>query len=189
MNTGPHALDQALVLFGNHGAPSVFCRMDCNNPFGADADDHCAISLYDPERRAPQVDVVISAYAAYPQGDRYNICSALGGISGDERELRWRYFDPAEAPKQEMWNWSVDRQYPHEELPWVEETWSLDAEEERGAVGYTLRSMPSGPRRIYENLHDVLTNGGEPLIALGEVRRQVAVIEECRRQNPLPRLQ
>ena len=38
--------------------------MDCNNPFGADAEDHCTVTLYDPYRRAPQIDILISAYLA-----------------------------------------------------------------------------------------------------------------------------
>ena len=186
LNTGPHAIDQALVLFGEERTPEVFCRMDCNNPFEGDAEDHCTVTLYDPERIAPQIDVIISAYVAYAQGDRYSICGTFGGLTGNETGLRWRYFDPAEAPDQEMWGWSVDRRYPTETLPWVEQSWSLDSEDEKNSVGYTLRSLPSGPRRIYENLHDVLLNDGEEIIKLHEVRRQIAVLEECHRQNPLP---
>ena len=189
MNTGPHAIDQALVLFGSDVTPQVFCRMDCNNPFGADAEDHCTVTLYDPQRRAPQIDIVISAYMAYSQGDLYNVCGTFGGISGNETHLRWRYFDPAEAPEHEMWVWSVDRQYPDEDLPWVERTWNLDSANERDSVGYTLRSLPSGPRRIYESLHDVLMNRAEPIVTPAQVRRQIGILEECHRQNPLPRLQ
>lgn len=187
LNTGPHAIDQALVLFGDERTPRVFCRMDCNNPFGADAEDHCTVTLYDPERRAPQIDIVISAYLAYSQGDRYTVNGAFGGLSGGETRLRWRYFDPAKAPKQAMWNWSVDRQYPREELPWVEASWSLEEKPAGTVSGYTLRSMPSGPRRIYENVHAVLTAGAALEITPDQVRRQIAILEECHRQNPLPR--
>ncbi len=186
LNTGPHALDQALVLFGDK-KPDVFCRMDSNNPFGADAEDHCTVTLFDPERKAPQIDVFISAYMAYAQGERYNICGTYGGLSGNEGKLQWRYFDPAQAPRQEMWNWSVDRKYPREELPWVEQSWELEPEQNQAAVGYTLRSLPAGPQRIYENLHDVLVKGSPLLIPLAQVRRQIEVLEECHRQNPLPR--
>jgi len=187
LNTGPHALDQALVLFGRQSEPRVFCRMDCRNPFGADAEDHCTVTLYDPDRQAPQIDILISAYVAYPQGERYNIAGTCGGLSGGESQLTWRYFDPAKAPKQTMWNWSVDRQYPREELPWVEARWTLDRQPDGPVSGYTLRSLPSGPRRIYENVHAVLTAGAPLEITLDQVRRQIAILEECHRQNPLPR--
>jgi predicted dehydrogenase len=187
LNTGPHAIDQALVLFGDQRKPSVFCRMDCNNPFGADAEDHCTVTLFDPERLAPQIDIFIGAYMAYPQGERYNIGGTFGGLSGNELELKWRYFDPAKAPRQALWNWSVDRKYPKEELPWVEETWSLEPEQGAQAVGYTLRSLPTGPLRVYGNLHDVLCKGDALLITTDQVRRQIAIMEECHRQNPLPR--
>ncbi|MFO7535424.1 MAG: Gfo/Idh/MocA family oxidoreductase [Kiritimatiellia bacterium] len=187
LNTGPHALDQALVLFGDKCKPHVFCRMDSNNPFGADAEDHCTVTLYDPGRQAPQIDIFIGAYMAYPQGERYNIGGTFGGLSGNETQLKWRYFDPAKAPAQAMWNWSVGRKYPHETLPWVEETWNLDPELADGTVGYTLRSLPTGPFRIYGNLYDVLRKGEPLLIGTDQVRRQIEILEECHRQNPLPR--
>ena len=47
--------------------------------------------------------------------------------------------------------------------------------------------MQSGPQRIYKNIHDVLNNGAELLIKPEQVRKQIAIIEEAHRQNPLPR--
>ena len=187
LNTGPHAVDQALVLFGLRRTPRVFCRMDCNNPFGADAEDHCTVTLYDPGRKAPQIDIIISAYMAYPQGETYNIGGTYGGLTGGATELKWRYFDPQKAPKQKMWKWSVDRRYPREELPWVEESWKLKEAQASAAVGYTLKSFQSGPALIYDNVYDVLMNGGKQIITPAQVRKQIAVIEECHRQNRLPR--
>ena len=77
LNTGPHPVDQALCLFGFDHTPSVFARMDCNNPFDGDADDHCTVTLYDPERQAPQIDIVVSNYLHYPQNDTYTINGTL----------------------------------------------------------------------------------------------------------------
>ena len=186
-NTGPHGLDQALKLFGFNRTPKVFSRMDCNNAFGADAEDHCTVTLYDPKREAPQIDLIISAYMAYSQGEMYNICGTYGGLTGGATELKWRYFDPKKAPKQKMWNWSVDRQYTREDLPWKEKSWKLEKKEEKDAVGYTLRSFASGPARIYANLHEVLTGDGKLDVTLAEVRKQIAVLEECHKQNKLPK--
>ncbi|MEW6753647.1 MAG: Gfo/Idh/MocA family oxidoreductase [Candidatus Latescibacterota bacterium] len=183
-NTGPHAIDQALAIFGFDRTPKVFCRMDCNNPFGADAEDHCTVTLYDPRRRAPQIDIVISAYLAYPQGELYSIAGTCGGLSGGADRLTWRYFDPAQAPRQKVWRWSVKRRYPSEELPWVEECWTL--QDERSATGYTVRSLPTGQEFIYANLYDAITRGARLEITPAQVRKQIAVLEECHRQNPLP---
>jgi scyllo-inositol 2-dehydrogenase (NADP+) len=188
-NTGPHGLDQSLKLFGFNRTPKVFCRMDSNNAFGADAEDHCTVTLYDPKREAPQIDMIISAYMAYSQGDMYNVCGTYGGLTGGATELKWRYFNPKKAPKQKMWNWSVDRQYTREELPWQEGHWTLEDEKAKSkdAVGYTLRSFATGPARIYANLHEVLTANGKLDITLDQVRKQIAVIAECHKQNKLPR--
>ena len=186
-NTGPHGLDQALKLFGFNRTPKVFCRMDSNNAFGADAEDHCTVTLYDSKREAPQIDIIISAYMAYSQGEMYNICGTYGGLSGGATNLKWRYFDPQKAPKQKMWNWSVDRQYTREDLNWIEKNWNLDEGKDRDAVGYTLRSFASGPARIYSNIYDVLYGKGKLEITLPQIRKQIAVIAECHRQNKLPR--
>ena len=60
---------------------------------------------------------------------------------------------------------------------WVEESWSLEDEPE---------SFGSASKRFYDNVFDVLQNGAERLIKPEQSRKQVAVMEECHRQNPLP---
>ena len=47
-------------------------------------------------------------------------------------------------------------------------------------------SLRSGSERFYDNVFDVLQNGAEQLITPEQSRKQIAVIEECHRQNPLP---
>jgi len=47
--------------------------------------------------------------------------------------------------------------------------------------------MPSGPERFYNNVYDVLANGAERLIKPEQTRKQIAVMEEAHRQNPLPK--
>lgn len=178
LNTGPHPVDQALCLFGWDRTPEVFCRMACENPFEGDAENHVTVTLYDPERVAPQIDIDISSLMLFPNPDAYSISGTLGGMVGGTQELKWRYFDPDTAPKQDMWLWSVDRSYVSEELDWIEETWSVGDEPE---------GMSAGSQRFYDNVFDVLQNGAEPLIIPAQSRKQVAVMEECHRQNPLPK--
>ncbi len=187
-NTGPHAVDQAIMLFGAEKKPEVFCRMDCRNPFDGDADDLCSLTLYDPEREAPLIEILISAYVAYPFERMYTVSGTQGGLSGGPKHLQWRYFDPQKAPRQEMWpRWSEDREYPAEDLPWIEEEWKIDEELARGTSGYTLTSFRCGPMGFYANVHDVLVGDAEPIITLSQVRRQIEVLEEAHRQNNLPR--
>ncbi len=184
LNTGPHALDQALALMGWAEAPQVFCRMYCHNTLGGDADDLCALTLH--AEGGPLVEINLSAYLAYPHRDMYSVSGTLGGMTASWDNVRWKYYDSAQAPKQEIWKpWSLNRAYPNEELPWVEKCWQLGDEQKTSTTGYTLKSLPIGPATIYGNLYDALLNHAQLLVALSQVRRQIAVIEECRRQNPL----
>lgn len=185
-NTGPHAIDQALMFFPTTVAPKVFCRMACNNKLGGDANDFCALTIYG--RNAPTIEIHVSQYLAYPQGEKYCISGTRGGLTGGELALRWKYYDPRRAKKQKLWaRWSVDRQYPHEELPWVEKRWKLAEVQARQAVGYTLRSFLSGPDRFYNNVANALRGQEDLIITLPQVRRQIAILEAAHRQNKLPR--
>jgi predicted dehydrogenase len=180
LNTGPHPVDQAIALFGD-GYPEVFCRMRSIQPLGGDAEDFCSITLYGENK--PQIEILLSNYLAYPQGKHYNVSGSLGGLSGDHFNLEWKYYDTDTAPKQEMWEpWSKDRGYCSEQLSWTEESWKYNDESSSNAGGFTLNSQ-----LLYANLYDVLVNGAEQVIKLDQVRRQIYVIEECHKQNPLPR--
>lgn len=173
-NTGPHPLDQAIVLFGDR-MPHVSSKLACSNPFG-DADDFAIVTFNGKD--APVIEVVVSSFMAYPQGDTYNICCTAGGITGNATSLKWKYFDPAAAPKQApAQGWSEKRGYNSEQLPWVEETWNNP----HAADGF--QQMSHG---LYNNVYDAIVSGAEPVVKLSEVRRQIAVLEEVHRQNPLP---
>ena len=135
----------------------------------------------------PTVEILLSAYLVYPQGDFYNIQGTLGGLTGHAAELHWKYYDPAKAPRQKFWKrWSVNRTYPSEQLPWVKKNWKIDdwSKVRQKATGYTLPSLPCGIERFYRNFHDVLTKNAKRLVTLPEVRRQIAILEEAHRQNP-----
>ena len=177
-NTAPHPLDHAVMLFGPR-SPRVFCRLASEVGSFGDADDFAAVTLYGPG--SPVVEVEVSSYRAYPAGEAYVVNGTRGGLAGDTMALRWRYYDPAKAPRLKlMAGWSDNRRYCREDLPWREETWTPPATQ---YTGYQLASQ-----RFYDNLHDVLTAGAEPVVTPQQVRRQIAVIEECHRQNPLPKL-
>jgi len=177
-NTGPHSMDHAVMLFGP-ATPKVFCRMASEVGSFGDADDFCALTLYG--RRSPTVDVLVSSYQAYSVADAYVVNGTRGGLAGGGEGLRWRYYDPAKAPKRKlMAGWSDRRQYCHEKLPWIERTWKPPRTK---LTGFELFS-----KRFYDNVHDVLTGKAALVVTPAQVRRQVAVIEEAHRQNRLAKL-
>lgn len=175
LNTGPHPVDHAVMLFGKE-QPKVFCRMRSIQPFGGDAEDFCAVTLYGDN--APVIEILLSSYLAYPMGEMYNISGTYGGMAGGPAGLQWKYFDPKKAPKQKMWKgWSENRRYCGESLPWVEKSWKPRPTKHDA---FQLNS-----RAFYNNIYDVLVNGAELVVKPEQVRRQIAIIEECHRQNPL----
>ncbi|HUW55887.1 MAG TPA: Gfo/Idh/MocA family oxidoreductase [Planctomycetota bacterium] len=178
-NTGPHPMDHAVMLFGEK-TPKVFCRMKSEEGSLGDADDFCTVTLFGG-LADPVVEVLVSSYNAYPPGDIYNINGTRGGLAGGPGGLRWRFFDPKKAPKQRLLKgWSDHRRYCKEELPWVEETWTPPPTD--------LDGFQQNSKAFYDNVHDVLMGKGKLVVTPVQVRRQIAVIEECHRQNRLPRM-
>jgi len=174
-NTGPHPMDHAVMLFGPK-TPKVFAVMRSGENAAGDADDFTLVTLYG--KGSPTVEVVLSSYMAYPQGDRLFVGGTRGCLAGGAKELKWKYFDPAKAPAFKlMKGWSDNRQYCWEPLPWVEEQWSCDVKDE---FAYNSEAF-------YDNIHDVMTGNGKLVVTPQQVRRQIAVIEECHRQNRLPK--
>jgi len=182
-NTGPHAVDIALLFYDESVTPDVFCRMRFKNKLGGDAEDLCALTLHTAS--GPIVEIHLTAYLAYPPVEMFTVSGTLGSLAGGTHALRWKFYDPKRAPKQKMWaKWSVDREYPHERLPWIEKSWTIDAKIAEGArTGYTLASFESGVQLFYDNIFGVLRSRDKLLVTVPQVRRQIAVIEESHRQN------
>ncbi len=180
-NTGPHPVDQALNLLDYYdGDPFVFCKMDKVNSFG-DAEDYVKIILTAPDR--PLIDVSISSCNAYPSGT-YNIHCANGGLWCNLTEVKWRWFDPAQAPEQHLIRTPLTDAngkpaYCSEKLPWQEDKW---------VAGPNDTPFVAAVWDYYTNIYEHLTEGKELVIRPEQVRQQIAVIRECHRQNPLPRM-
>ena len=176
-NTGPHPIDHAVMLFGP-GKPKVFCRMISEVGSFGDADDFAALTLYG--KGSPVVEVEVGSYRAWPVAHPYVVNGQFGSLVLDGKQLRWKYYDPAKAPRQRLLRgWSDDRQYCRELLPWQEESWSPPPTD--------LSAFESYSQGFYDNVHDVLTGRGSLVVTPAQVRRQVAVLEECHRQNRLPK--
>ena len=176
-NTGPHPMDHAVMLFGPR-TPKVFARLASEAGSFGDADDFAAVSLYGPG--SPLVEVLVSSYQACNPPDAYVVNGTRGSLAGGHAGLRWKYYDPAKAPRRKlMTGWSDNRQYCSEQLPWEEHTWQPP---ETKQTGFQLLSQ-----RFYDNVHAALTAGAELTVQPAQVRRQIAVLEECHRQNRLPK--
>ncbi|RXZ83240.1 gfo/Idh/MocA family oxidoreductase [Paenibacillaceae bacterium] len=180
LNTGPHPLDQALQLLGTDEMPQVHCYMDRVNTFG-DAEDYVKLLMH--KAGHPVLDIEISSCDAYPSAI-YRIQGQYGGISGNTTQLQWRYFAPEQAPHQTLVRTPLKHPdgspaYGSETLPWVEEQWEIP-EAQQDMLSYVSRAF-------YGNLYAALRHG-EPLeVTPQKVKQQIAVIEECHRQNPLSR--
>jgi len=177
LNTGPHPLDQALQLFGTDAMPRVWCYMDRATTYG-DAED-CVKLLLTGEGR-PLIDLEIFSCSAYPRYT-YEIYGAQGGLAGTMTHIDWKYFDPVGAPVQSLQREPLPGpSYCSEQLPWREESWDVPPEQA------DLFSYMSAA--FYDMLHRALTTGVPLEVTPEQVRQQIAVIEECHRQNPLSRL-
>lgn len=176
LNTGPHPLDQALQLFGP-GMPRVTCIMDRANTFG-DAEDHVKLIMSGKGR--PTIDLEVSSCCAYPLY-AYQVYGTRGGLTGSATEMTWKYFNPRRAPKQELTPEPLpNRQYCREDLKWTERTWTVPKSKSN--------LFPYMSKQFYGHLYRTLAEGAPLVITPKQVRRQIAVIEECHKQNPLSRL-
>lgn len=178
MNTGPHPVDQALQLFGTDIMPNILCIMDRANTFG-DAEDYVKLIMRGPGR--PTIDLEISSCSAYPR-KQFVVQGTNGGLQGDTKKLEWKYFKPEEAPHQELTREPIFNKdgmpaYCSETLTWHTGEWELSLPEGLTLFGHMTR-------HLYQMLYRTLVHG-EPLeITPQQVRVQMAVMEECRRQNP-----
>ncbi len=191
MNTGPHPLDQALVLFGE-GMPAVTCFMErTENTFG-DAEDYVKVILSGPGH--PVIDIEISSCCAYPNST-FNLQGTRGGLKGTTSALEWKYYVPAELSPQKLITEPLSRPdgtpcYCGDTIPWHAESWAVEVPP--APAGAADRPGPKASSELFESmatayysmLYKTLTTGAPLDVTVEQVRRQVAVFEACRRQNP-----
>lgn len=169
-NTGPHPLDQALEIYGDGEPETISCFMDRVNSFG-DAEDHIKLIL--AGKGHPTIDFEVSACSAY-NPFIYQLFAERGGLTSTHSEVKWKFYDPAEAPRQQVIKSPLDdRAYCSEKLSFYEESWNA-------ANAYTNDYMAE---KLYQNLYEVLTGNGNLTVSNEIVRRQIKIIEECHRQN------
>lgn len=186
MNTGPHPLDQALTLFGD-GMPDVRCWMDrSDDNFTGDAENHVKVVFRGKGK--PIIEVEVSSFCAYP-GPTIQVYGTRGGMKAfGNNTAEWRYFDPKTVPpltliREPLAQADGTPSYCVESLEWKTCKWPEEVSETSG--GYVAASpAASMTGEFYSMLHRTLTTGAPLEITPEQVRRQIAVMEECRRQNP-----
>ncbi|NKB67882.1 MAG: gfo/Idh/MocA family oxidoreductase [Candidatus Latescibacteria bacterium] len=177
LNTGPHPMDQVMRLLDFKKPDKILCVMDRANTMG-DAEDHVKILL--KSRNRPTIDVEISSCCAYP-GDMFQVFGTQGGLTGGPSGLKWRYFKPEAAPEQALVRNSLPGpSYCREDLKFTEKSWQ-PSKQQQNSFGFMSKSF-------YDQIHKVLRQGDKPHITPQQVRTQIAVIEECHRQNRLSKL-
>lgn len=187
LNTGPHPLLQGLCLFGK-GMPEVRCFMDRANTFG-DAEDHVKLIL--SGKGHPIIDIEISSCCAYP-APTFNVYGTRGGMKSTQAEAEWKYFILKEASKQKVTKKPLMDEkglptYPRETLQWHTGKWPEQvAGAQKGQSGYSPSSAvrSDAVAAFYDMLYKTITTGAPLEVKPEEIRRLVAVIEECQRQNP-----
>ena len=169
-NHGAHMVDWAMLLIDDP-EPEVFCHMETTPLYAGDADSHVKIVLL--PQNGPLVDIELTHACAYPQ-DRWLVMGTQGGLTSDRRTIRWKYFDPDEAPPLVLdIEPTPDRSYNWEELPWHEETWEVTGD------------FGGGVRQLYRDLYATIREGAPLAITPESVRRQMAILERCRELSPV----
>lgn len=163
-NTGAHSLDQIITLLGGEGPRDLFCHMERAVSAG-DAEDHVKILLTTPGQ--PLIDLEISSADAVPE-KKWTVLGTSGGLSGDARQLTWRFFDPSSLPEPKASERpSPDRTYTVEPIEWTEDSWKITGD------------YPSLAASFYRDLHRSLRDKGVPAISPEHSSKVIALIQRC----------
>lgn len=175
-NTGPHPLDQVLGLIGRDIMPNVWCKMDTVTTLG-DAEDFCKMMLSYPGR--PIIDFEVCSNTNFSPY-AYQVYGTYGSLCGSTSHLDWKYYKPEEAPVLKLTSEPLPGpSYCSDNLKFYEGHWDSCGNWELEAK--TMYAC------IYDNVYDAITKGTALVVTPEQVLQQIAVMEECHRQNPLPR--
>jgi len=169
-NHGAHVVDWAMLLIDD-SEPELFCHMEATPLYAGDADSH--VKLLIRPKDGPVIDIELTHACAYPQ-ETWLVMGTQGGLSSDRQTVRWKYFDPGEAPPLVLDTQPTpDRSYNAETLPWQEKSCEL------------VDDFGAGVRQLYRDLHASIRRGRPLAITPESVRRQMAILERCRALSPV----
>ncbi len=176
------------MLFGE-GEPDIACYMDHTDNSAGNAEDHVKLILSKPGH--PLIDLEISSCCAYPCFT-YQLYGTRGGLKASTSAMEWRYFKRAEAPVRRLKKAPLAKpdgtpDYCRDNLTWHTGSWPQASQEKSDQAAYsaaTAASLGSMNQAYYDMLYDTMVLGKPLVITPEQVRRQIAVIEQCRRLNP-----
>ena len=178
-NNMPHLIDHALELFGD-SAPEVWCTVN-NALSSGDAEDEVHLILRGPG--APTIEAEMTATAAYPL-DRWYICGTAGGLHGNSSHLEWKWVDWSKMPERPLdLHPTPGRGYNSETLEWQCDSWDAKQQADQGAGS---APAPKPIKALYTSLYRAIREGRSQEITPEQVRRRVAVLEQCYRMNHIP---
>jgi len=188
-NTGPHPVDQLLRLLDYDGMPDVKCYMDRVNTFG-DAEDYVKLIMTAPGK--PIIDLEISSCNPYPKFN-YSVQAQHGGLCGDDSHLDYKYYVRESAPAQRLTREPIANPdgtpaYCRETLEWVEKSWKPGDVPDSDTAYIPGQPSPGPTVLFYEMLYNHIADGAPLEVTPQQVRQQIAVMEECHRQNPMSRI-
>ncbi len=176
-NTGPHPMEQALDILDQPALPEFTAYLDAANVFG-DAEDFVKILMKAPGK--PVVDLEISSCDPYNDGILYRVQGTRGALKATANKVTWQYFKEEEAPRRHIIFEPLSKEdgtpaYCSEQLEWHKE------EEELTGTAFDFAVAD-----FYKNLYDHITDGVPLVIPPEKVARQIEMIEEVHRRNPMP---
>lgn len=180
MNTAPHPLDQMIALwdmFGVSMPERIFSRLANYNNAG-DAEDF--VKLVFDGKGHPVIDLEVTKECLFPQ-KMYQVFGSNGSLVADGSTVEWKYYKPSEAMPVQV---RIETMETEGRLP-VYCSEKLNFYSEKMELPDFANSFDDWGTKYYCNIYDAIT-AGEPLVVqLEQVRRQIAIIEECHKQNPL----
>ena len=180
MNTAPHPLDQMIGLWDMFGATMpdrIFSKLANYNNFG-DAEDF--VKLVFEGKGHPVIDLEVTKECMFPQ-KMYQVFGSNGSLVADGNTVEWKYYHPEEAPSREV---RIATMETDGRLP-VYCSEKLNFYSEKMELPDFANSFDDWGTKYYCNIYDALTTGAPLVVQLEQVRRQIAIIEECHKQNPL----
>ena len=178
LNTGPHPLDQCLQFYGDAYPEKIFCTMDRCLTYG-DAED--SIKLVFGGKGHPTIDMEVCK--TLYNSDVYLVYGTQGSLRGTGDTVTWKYYKPEDEIGHTVQKAPLEAagrmpSYCVEPTPlkFYEETYKIP---ERHTW-----MVPWGVE-YYKQLYAALTEGKPMDVKLEQVRRQIRLVEECHKMNPL----
>ena len=183
LNTAPHPLDQIVGLwdmFGETMPERIFAKLANYNNSG-DAEDFVKVVLEGKDH--PVIDLEVTKECLFP-GKAFMVYGSDGTLAADGNIAEWKYFIRKDAVARPVCIDTLEREgrlpnYCGEKLDFYTEKWEIPVEKSYCADDWGVH--------YYLNIYDAIVNGAELVVKLSQVRRQIAIIEECYRQNTLPK--